>query len=230
MAPWLHAEEQPTTSTANADPVVMTVNGEPVSTAEYTLVMRRHVAEVFSYFHEKSGLEDHFGYWKDDGRAENPIRKLHAATADELRRLKTVQHFAKKKDLISDISYAGFTERLTKENARRQNALANNQVVYGPKQQRAEPYYYYQQRDLEQALMEALVKGSELTVSDAEIENFYLDQKKGPEELPLSELRPRIIAELQKRKFEALIADLVANAKVEINTEVLKGIAPRHDP
>lgn len=230
MIPRLQAADQPMhAATVAADPVVMTVNGEPVSADEYTLIMHGRVAEVFSYFFEKSGMEDRLGYWKDDGQPENPIRKLQGMVTEELRRLKTVQHLAKKKGLVQDISYAAFKDRLAKENARRREALASNQVIYGPQQHREPRYYYFQQKDLEQALLESLSKGPELAVSSEEIEKFHAEHKEALGETLAEDKRFQIISELQKRKFQALIDDLVAKADVRIQSEILKGIAPRHD-
>jgi hypothetical protein len=223
-------ESQPPAVNVAEDPAVMTVNGEAVSKAEYSLVMQNRVPETFNYFYAKSGMEDRVGYWKDDGQPENPIRKLRALTIDELKRLKTVQWLAKKKGLIEDTSYRAFQERLTKENARRREALANNQVIYGPKQYREERYYYFQQKDLEQALQEALQKEPEFAISDAEIEKFYSDKKGIIGDKPLAEIRHRIVAELQNQKFQTFIADQTNQAQVKIHQDVLAGIAPRHDP
>ena len=113
-----------------ADPTVLTVDGEPVSAAEYTLVMEGRTAEVTNYFYAKDGLADHAGYWKDDGKPANPIRTLRDQVTAELRAVKTVQRLAKEKGVIADISYAAFHEDFLKENKAetasiRQEDLAN---------------------------------------------------------------------------------------------------------
>lgn len=224
------AENRAATSPEAADAVVMTIDSEPVATAEYTLIMRGRVSEVFNYFHEKSGLEDRLGYWKDDGQPENPVRKLRELVTNEFKQIKTVQRLAKQKGVTQDISYRGFQDRFSQENARRLKALEAKQVIYGPKQYTEERYYYFKQTDLATALQEALAKGPELAITDAEILAFYDSQKELVGDRPLVDLRPQIIALLQKQKYDALIADLIAKAKVEINTDVLNAIAPRHDP
>ncbi len=225
------AEERPTTvHTTATDAVVMMIDGEPVTTAEYTLVMRERVAEVFNYFHEKSGLEDRLGYWKDDGQSENPIRKLRERVANELKQIKTVQRLAKQKGVVRDISFQAFKERLTHENIRRLKALDQKQVVYGPKQYDETRYYYFKQADWDQELQDALAKEPALAVSDAEVEQFFASRKDFVAERPLSDVRHRIIATLQAQKYRALIAEHVAKAKVEIDITVLSAISPRHDP
>jgi hypothetical protein len=224
------AETRPSGERIKADAIVMTVDGEPVSVAEYILVMEGRTSEVFNYFNGKSGLEDHLGYWKDDGKPENPILRLRSVVTEEFRRIKTIQGLAKKKGLMKDVSFAAFSEGLIKENARRQKAVDNNQVIYGPRQYQAYRYYYFQLKDLEQALLEAFQKEPTNAIPDPEIERFYADNKAGIGDKPLSDLRAQIARVLQAKNFEKRIEGRIADAKVVVDTPVLNTIAPRHDP
>lgn len=212
------------------DPVVLTVDGEPVSAAEYRLVMNGRVSEVFTYFHAKDGREDRLGYWKDDGLAENPIRKLHELTTAEFREIKTIQALAKKAGAVSDISYAAFKEGLAKENARRARALENREVIYGPTRYKEHRYYHFQLADLKQAALESFFKDPANSVTAADIDAFYSANQEHFKETPLNEVRDRIARILQKKTFEKRLAETAARARVEISAEALAAIAPRHDP
>lgn len=211
------------------DPTVLTINGEPVSAAEYTLVMNGRISEVFTYFHAKDGREDRLGYWKDDGQTENPIRKLRELTTEEFRTIKTVQALAKRKGVVRDISYAAFKDGLAKENARRAQALAKKEVIYGPPQYKEHRYYYFQLADLKQAALERFQQEPANAPAASDIEAFYTANKDHFQEKPLGEVRDQIARALQKKAFEKLLTDTAANARVEIDEDALRALAPRHD-
>lgn len=212
-----------------ADATVLTVDGAPVSVAEYRLVMEGRTAEVFNYFHGKSGLEDHLGYWKDDGKPENPILRLRSVVTTEFRRIKTIHGLAKKQGLIKDVSFATFREGLMAENARRQKAVDNKEVIYGPRQYQPYRYYYFQLKDLEQALLEAFQKEPANAIPEPAIEAFYTANKESIGDKPLSDLREQIARMFQKKNFEKWIETTAAQARVQIDATVLNMIAPRHD-
>ncbi len=213
-----------------SDATVLTVDGAPVSVAEYRLVMEGRTAEVFNYFHGKNGLEDHLGYWKDDGKPENPIRRLRGVVTEEFRRIKTIHSLAEKKGLLKDASFAAFREGLMAENARRQKAVDNKEVIYGPRQYQPYRYYYFQLKDLEQALLEIFQKEPTNAIPEPDIEAFYATHKENIGDKPLSDMREQIARMFQKKNFEKWIETAAAQAPVKINEAVLNTIAPRHDP
>lgn len=217
-------------ATPDADPIVMTIDGEPVSVSEYTLVMEGQVSSVFNYFKGKHDLDDHLGYWKDDGSPENPIRRLRKVVTEELKRIKTIQSLAKRRGVTGDISFAAFQRKLEQENARRLKAVENREVIYGPRQYQPYRYFYFELADLEQAALEAYQKDPANAVPEAEIEAFYQEHKLGMGDRPLSDARAPISRQIQKKNHTKLIETLTAQAKVETNGAVLAGIAPRHDP
>jgi hypothetical protein len=212
------------------DATVLTVDGAPVSVAEYRLVMEGRTAEVFNYFHGKTGLEDHLGYWKDDGKPENPIRRLRGVVTDEFRRIKTIHSLAEKKGLLKDASFAAFREGLIAENARRQKAVDNKEVIYGPRQYQPYRYYYFQLKDLEQALLEIFQKEPANAIPEPAIEAFYTTHKESIGEKPLSDMREQIARMFQKKNFEKEIETTAAQASVKIDEAVITTLAPRHDP
>lgn len=214
---------------AAGEAVALTVDSEPVTAAEYRLVMEGKTAEVFNYFYGKDGLEDRHGYWNDDGRAENPIRHLRTVVVNELKRIKTVQRLAKEKGVVADISFGAFEQELARENERRRKAAENKQVIYGPKQYQAYRYYFFRLKDHEQATLEAFAKEPVNAAPEKEIEDFYAANAAHFEGRALSETRDQIGRMLQRRKFTAMVAERTRQAEVEIHEEVLNAIAPRKD-
>lgn len=214
----------------SGDPVVMTINGEPVSEREFKLVMDGRVAEVTGYFYGTYKLEDHSGYWWDNGKAESPIKLLRKIATEELTRIKTIQGWAKQKGLITDTSYAAFQQGMLAENARRLKAVESKQAIYGPTQYKEYRYYFFKLTDLNQALLESVAKEPDYAVPAAEIETFYKENQDVFGARGLEDVRAQIVSIFQKKKYEARLNELIAQAKVEIDSAVLNTIAPRHDP
>ena len=103
--------------------VVASINGEPVTTDEYKLVMQRSTAKVFAWFREHRNLEDHPGYWSDSNEGETPIAMLRQVTLQELAGIKVCQTLAREKGLLPDSSYQSFEIEFRKENERRTNII-----------------------------------------------------------------------------------------------------------
>jgi hypothetical protein len=219
---------QAITAVASADPVVMTIDGEPVSAGEFKLVMEGHISNVAGYFYGK-GIEDHQGYWKDSAAEESPIRMLRKVVTDDLKRIKTIQGWAKQKGLIADISFAAYEDHFRSENERRAQALARGDVIYGPKQYQPYRYYFFRLRDLDQALLEKLAKEPAYTVPDADIETFYKENKETFGDRSLEDAKAQIRSMYQKKKYAAELKERIASAKVEVNQDALFALAPRHD-
>jgi foldase protein PrsA len=219
---------QPAIEAVAEDPVVMTIDGAPVTVGEFKLVMEGHLSNVAGHFHAL-GIDDHHGYWKEKESGDSPILMLRKVVTEDLARIKTIQSWAKEKGLIADISFAAYQRHLVEENARRQKAVDSGQVIYGPRQYKAYRYYFFRLRDLEQAILEKLVKEPSYAVADADIETFYNENKDSFGGRNLEDSRAQIAGIFQKKKYAAELKDRIASAKVKVDEAVLKTIAPRHD-
>lgn len=224
------AEEKspPPSETLASDPIVMTIEGAPVSVAEFKLVMEGHISDVAGHFHAL-GIDDHQGYWNDKEGAETPIGLLRKFVIEDLKRIKTTQSWAQEKGLINDISFAAYREHLTAENVRRKATVESGGVIYGPKQYKAYRYYFFRLRDLDQALLEKLAESPEYALPEAEVVAYYNENKEVFAGRALEDIRAQILSFLQKKKYEAALKERIAAAKVEVDEAVLKTIAPRHD-
>ncbi len=222
--------ETPVSASIVEDPVVITVNGEPVSKREYRLVMDRQKASVFAFFKEHHDLDDHPGYWSEDATPPSPLARLRQVVLDELVQIKVQQGLAKQKGLVKDITYAAFTAELARENERRAVAVAGKQIIYGPRQYPESAFYYIRFKELSFQLKQALGREVSATIGEPEIAAFYEENKGLFEEKPLANFRPNIIKALQARAADRMIKALCASAAVEINEASLRDLVPRSDP
>ena len=116
------------------DPVVAAINDQPVTAAEYRLVMERKVALVYSYFKE------HHNIWTTisviGARApdlDGPLAKLREMTRTELVLIKVCQGLAKAKGCWSRKRALPVSSRtLSVRMPRRAKAVTEKQVIYGP--------------------------------------------------------------------------------------------------
>ena len=213
------------------DPVVATINDQPVTAEEYRLVMERKTAVVFSYFKEHGNLDDHPGYWSESTGAEGPLARLRKVVQEELIRIKVIQGEAKKKGLVGETSFADFKAGFERENARRSAVRQTGGVVYGPTQYRLAAYYYIRLGELDYKLTQALAQSAEAGVTKNDIETFYQENQASLKEAPLDdELQRRIRLVLANQKAEKELANLRASVRVEIKEETLSSIVPRVDP
>jgi hypothetical protein len=203
------AENNPETRT------VAWIDGEPVAESEYVLVMHRKKAEVFNHFKQQYNLDDHPGYWSDEGGTERPIQMLRKLVLEELAQIKVQQRMAREKGLIDDISYAAFRRVFDEENARRAAAVEANEVVHGPVQQTENAFYYVRFRDLAFRLKETLAKefASEITMD--EIEAYFHDNPTLFAERKLEEVRENIRKLLQRKRAQETIDKACAQASEE---------------
>ncbi|GBG09203.1 peptidyl-prolyl cis-trans isomerase [Paenibacillus agaridevorans] len=121
---------------------VATVNGEPISVDEFMLLLNNnYVARTFNYFANTHGVNDFKHFWTSTYGGEKPIEYAKQLTLKEFIRIKSEQSLMKQYGVASDISYKSLLNDREAENKRRQQAVDNNQVIYGP--QTYSEYQYF---------------------------------------------------------------------------------------
>jgi SOS response regulatory protein OraA/RecX len=211
------------------DPIVLTINGEPVSADEYLMVMHRKTPLVTSHFKQTRDLDDRAGYWSPASGPDGPLAKLRELTLAELVRIKVYQSEAKARGLMKAIDFASFRDAFEKENARRLAAKARNEVIYGPPQYRRDIYYFILFGDVSYKLEHAIAKELEPAITAAEINGFLAAHEKDFKEVPADEARQRAKEVLSLRAAQKKLADLCASAVTEIRPEALARLSPRPD-
>lgn len=223
------ARAQAPAPSATTDAVVITINGEPVTAGEYSLVMGRQAPRVYASLKAEKNIDDHFGYWSPNAGPGSPFEKLRERVLEELVTIKVQQTMAKEKGLQKDISFAGFQEGFLKENNRRKEALAAGTVIYGPKQHNEPAYYYILFGDLAYRLKRKVCQETAPRIPEEEIRKFYEEHKAALRNPSYDTVRDRIAEEIAGRNFEKLLPSLYQSAKVEINEDIIRTLLPRHD-
>lgn len=125
------------------DTYIATVDGEVIHVSEFQRAIHANRAEMIKYFHEKYDAAQSTEFWSTPYGNETPLELIKKKALEDSIHLKIRQILAKEQGVLSDISYDGFVQNLLLENERRQQAIKNNQVVFGPAQFTEETYLEY---------------------------------------------------------------------------------------
>lgn len=152
--------------------IVATVNQEPVTKREFMVSLSRERANVFSYFNQKYHTEDSSDFWTKSFNGEIPVERAKKLALDECTKSKIQLILAKGKGLIQDISYQEFLKGMEQENARRAEAVKNNQPVYGLSHFDENEYFSFFFDRLVTRLKEKMAD-IELKTGDNEMKQYY---------------------------------------------------------
>ena len=200
---------------------VLTINGEPVSEDEFSLIMSGLRANVFSYFSQKYGAKDNINFWTTSFNGEVPADILKQNTIDELKRIKIEQILMKVYAITDDISYFGFLKDFKNENERRKIAVTKNLPIFGPIQYEEKIYYNYLQSERTEKLKQIL-SCKELFISEEEIKIYYNENKEKKYRKPDYINIEKITLPVTNDK-EEVSADKKAKAKMAIS-QIMKRI------
>ena len=123
-----------------AQPIIAEVDGVSLSLPEYRQSLFVNRAAVMSRY-VSYGIETGKGFWETEYMGETPAGALKRIALDEAVRRKIIQIFARKKGVTAEITYKAFLQKHKAENNRRAEALANNQIIYGPQQYDAAVFF-----------------------------------------------------------------------------------------
>jgi hypothetical protein len=157
-----------------------TVNGAPVSMAEFRAAMRKERAKVMGYFQAQYGAEDSAVFWGKrfgDGGGEVPLERLKQAALQRVVQDKVVQLLAVKAGALQDPGYGSYLKDLERENARRKKEADSGRPVYGPLQYEEGAYYEIRQSNIRSELLKKW--GQEWQADPEETSRYYREH---PEE------------------------------------------------
>lgn len=156
---------------------VAKVNNEQISFREFNKFMAENRAETMNYFRKTYGSDvNDKEFWEKRFGEEIPIEVLKQRTLDQLTRIKVQQVLAREKGLVEDISYTGFLKLLKDENKKRREALARNEVIYGPQQYGEKEFFHYRFSNMVTDLKKVLEK-DELSIDNEKLKIYYEEIK-----------------------------------------------------
>ena len=126
-----------------SDPVVATVNGEPITSGELALMMGKYRADTIVYYYNTFGLEYDDKFWETQEQNVAPAEYLRKKALESIIDRKIQQIYLRDNGIISDFSYKSFKRDYENENKRRQDAKEQSGTVYGVQAFDELAYYEY---------------------------------------------------------------------------------------
>ncbi len=202
--------------------IVVTVNGEPVSTQLFEQRLSLNRADVYSYFYKKYKISDPSGFWATQYGKEVPAEVIKKKVMDDCVEIKIQQILARDNGIMPDITYKAFLEDLKRENLRRKEVLAKDGVIYGPEQYTEKTYFEYVLSNMQIKLKTKLGQDT-FHVSDDELKKFHESGKlknASPTSIDFKEFKEQIRSEYVNEKYKELIKQKITQADIQINSKV----------
>ncbi|MCI3278368.1 hypothetical protein [Streptomyces cylindrosporus] len=146
--------------------VVAEINGQDIPVREFTLYLAQERAATFAHFRQAYGVSDGPDFWTTPHGGTTPAAYARKLALADVTRAAVVLGLAQRHGLIADPGYDAFLTSWTAENARRRDAVAAHQVVYGPVQYTEANYLNYVLHDLDARLETKLTRSGDITVPD----------------------------------------------------------------
>jgi hypothetical protein len=207
---------------------LLTINQMPIDEREFMLFLNMQRARVVGYFNDTYGISDHPNFWTTTYSGETPIAMAKQLALEELKSVKIQQLLAIENGLLDDSSYATFSNQLTQENARREKAVANKQVIYGPVQYEEWGYYNYLFSNLVIKLKQVLAR-KESAMTESEARTLYANlkdrlYKKEGGYRPLEEVKDELQARYEEERYQRKVEQLIQKSEISINYDSYNAI------
>jgi len=155
------------------DSNIATVNGEPISVKEFDLIYQNQIrSNVIKEFTSKGIDTNSKNFWKSSFNGQIPQNVAKEETLNSAVKIKLQYILAKENGVVPDISYGALLKSLVDENNRRQVAVKNNEVIYGPVQYDTYGYYNYIYSNMITKLKDKLWK-NKFKVDDDTLMKYY---------------------------------------------------------
>ena len=163
--------------------VVLKIDDNSVSEAEFEMAMSENRTDVILYFGETYG-ETQFdtGFWnKTYGQNnEKPINVLKQKAIDEITNNYAVLLSAKEAGIISSVSYQDILEMYVQENETRKESVDNGEVIYGVTTFEFRDYYDWLLSNCKMQLRNQLSE----RITEQEIRDYYEQEKESIAKIP----------------------------------------------
>jgi hypothetical protein len=216
---------------------VAQVNGEAITLREFRAELLAVSGDVYAQIERVFHLPDGDDFWNQPLAGGTPLQRARRVALDNCVKRRVQLQLAKAHGLLIDTSYADLLVRLERENAERKATVARGGVIYGPRQYGERDYLEYWFSNLVLRLKEKL-SVRETRVEDEDVAANYLANREtrfrragtnegSPEYLGLEEVKESLRSELADQKYDALIARLTSEAKVESFPLILDSVPIR---
>ncbi len=228
------ASARPST-TLTLTATVASVNGLAIPVREMNLFIAQERAATFAYFKQQDGVDDNAQFWSTAYGGQTPQDYIKKAALADISKVTVQQQLAHQYGLLPDPSYGAFVHAWLQENARRRQALANHQIIYGPIQYTETNYFTYVFDQITYDLKQLLAQRGIIGTSDTVLYPYYLAHQAVFQQAPASAtgrsqstlVTPpftQIRGEVEQRyvddQYATLVSNLTNQAHVVINQAV----------
>ena len=224
--------------------VVATVNGLDIPARELLSFVAQERAATFAYYQQHYGVGDSPLFWTIPHGGQTPQDYIKQAALADITRITVQQLLAHGYGLLPDPCYGAFVQAWLQENARRQQAIARHQVIYGPVQYSEANYFTYLVSNMVLQLERELAQRDVIPTTDAVLYPYYLSRKNAflqarPGEHisltqshahvtlvtpPFSQIRNEVEHAYVDNQYAALVDRLVRSARVVLEQAVYNAI------
>jgi len=155
--------------------VVAEINGQKIPVREFALYLAQERAATFAHFTKTYGVGDGPRFWTTPHGGTTPAAYLKQHALADAAQSTVVLALAHQHHLIADPGYDAFLAAWTAENARRRQAVATHQVIYGPTQYTEANYFTYVLHDLDARLEQALASDGTIPTPESALRAYYRD-------------------------------------------------------
>lgn len=217
------------TAANQRDTTVAVINGMEIDVREFRMIAEEERALVLRAFCDRYDVQPDEGFWQREFDGATPAETLQQQTLDKLAVIKVQQEMMIEYGLLKDAGYTAFFQEWVQENQHRQQAVSQDDPIYGVNTYTEKQYYQVRLDKGTLALKEKLAS-TILKVSAAESNQFYeqrqeafLFDEKGNLK-PFAELKNVIEKRIVDEKYEKMIAEKAQKASVHIVKKNMKRV------
>lgn len=203
------------------DDVVAWVDDEPVTAEEFSFFANRNKYKIMTLFKNEHKLKYHADFWHDRTVGKTPLDVLKGETLDSIVKIKVQLILAKEYGIVKDISFQAIQIYLENENLRRQEALKNNIVIYGPQQYTMDNFYDYFTSNLIIKLKDYLLRNNLIKV-DVNLGITKSDKNNLINEDNKAYSNAYIMSAQINQQYNDMLTAMIEKAKIEINNTQMK--------
>ncbi|MEU9242637.1 hypothetical protein [Streptomyces sp. NPDC048385] len=204
--------------------VVATVDGQNIPVREFALYLAQERAATFTHFGQKFGADDGPGFWTTEHDGQTPTDYLRERALADVTRVTVELNLAHRQGLLADSGYDSFLRNWQTENARRRQAVATHQVIYGPVQYTESNYFTYVLSNLAAALRDRLTDTRAIPTPDNALRSYFTAHRGDFPHQSFATAHAEVRQAYVLDRYRALIARLAESAQVRVHHKVFDAV------
>ena len=207
-----------------ATAIVATIDGQDIPVRELALYLAQERAATFTHFRQEFGAEDGPHFWTTEHDGQTPAAYLRERALADVTTITVELNLAHRQGLLADSGYDAFLRNWRTENARRRQAVATHQVIYGPVQYTESNYFTYVLSNLAAALRDRLTDTRAITTSDSALRSYFAAHRGDFPHQSFATAHEEVRQAYVLDRYRALIERLAGSAQVRVHHKVFDAV------